>query len=260
MQVLTDAIKTLEGHIQNQKLEEAKALLTEKLKSLLPDHYEDKGVIYYYLLRTYLQGEVHIENAILVDYYDKMVLNFRKQEKKYKEEIPKLKGSKMEQKVQMMQLKAFYKLVERYFSSLEILYGKKDFHDSRQRAYLEKMGYRKDFYFFKKEYVSYCGYALMELTSNYGVSFVRWGVTTLLFILFFGFIFLTVDLAQTGGLMTKGGPLYNYFYFSVVAFTTVGFGDITPITGIEKILVAFEILTGYLMLGMLVNLVQKKLR
>jgi hypothetical protein len=260
MQVLSDAIKTLEGHIQNQKLEEAKELLVEKLKGLSHENFEDRAIIYYYLLRTYLQGEVHIENAILIDYYEKMVTNFRRQEQKYKEEIAHLNNKKLEGKVQLMQYKAFYKLVERYFSSLELLYGKKDFHETRQKAFLEKMRYRKNFYRLKQEYINVLGYFMMDMTSQYGTSFVRWGITTLLFILFFGWLFMVIDMATTGGHMIKGGALYNYFYFSVVAFTTVGFGDITPVTGIEKLLVAFEILSGYVMLGMLINLIQRKLR
>jgi hypothetical protein len=260
MQVLADAIKTLEGHIQNQKLEEAKELLVEKLKALSHENFEDRAIIYYYLLRTYLQGEVHIENAILVDYYEKMVLNFRHQERKYKNEIGKKQKNQLEKRVLLMQYKAFFKLVERYLSSLELLYGKKDFHDTRQKIFLEKMWYRKHFYYLKKEYVNAVGYFMMDLTSQYGTSFVRWGITTFLFILFFGWIFMVVDIATTGGQMIKGGALYNYFYFSVVSFTTVGFGDITPINGPEKLLVAFEILSGYVMLGMLINLIQRKLR
>jgi len=260
MQVFSDAIKTLEGHIQNQKLEDAKELLLEKLKGLSPDNFEDRAIIYYYLLRTYLQGEIHIENAILIDYYEKMVHSFRRQEQKYKEEIAHLNNKKLERKVQLMQYKAFYKLVERYFSSLELLYGKKDFHETRQKAFLEKMRYRKNFYWLKKEYASYIGYLIFDITSQYGTSFVRWGITTVFFILLFGWLFMVIDIATTGGHMIKGGALYNYFYFSVVAFTTVGFGDITPVTGIEKLLVAFEVLSGYVMLGMLINLIQRKLR
>lgn len=258
--MLTDAIKRLEGHIQNQKLEEAKELLLEKLKVIPSDSYEDRGIIYYYLLRTYLQGDIHLENALLVDYYDKMSLHFLQQEKHYREDLIKAKDSPLEKKVQTMQVKAFYKLVERYFSSLEILYSKKDFYDSQQRAFLEKMRYRKHYYRLRKEYVRYGGYTIMDMSSRYGTSFGRWLVTTIVVLVFFGLTYYILDAFQTGLTMTHGGPLYDYFYFSLVTMMTVGYGDITPITGLQKLVVAFEVFGGYIMLGMLINLLSKKMR
>lgn len=260
MKVLAEVIKTLEGNVQSEDFSRHKHDLLEELKHLAPESYENRGTIYYYLLRVMLQGELHFESPVLHDYFEKMVHNFRKQEKAYRDEIRKHKQKReLEYKVKQMQAKAFYKIVEKYFASLELLYGKRDLHEPKERAYLQKMYFRKHSFRVKRNYSSHLAYVILEKTSNYGTSFVRWGITTLLFILFFGWIFLVIDTIQTGGMMVHGGGWYDYFYFSIVSFTTVGFGDITPVTVLQKILVGFEVLSGYVMLGMLINLIQKKL-
>ncbi|MCB2187666.1 MAG: hypothetical protein KQJ78_14690 [Deltaproteobacteria bacterium] len=46
----------------------------------------------------------------------------------------------------------------------------------------------------------------------------------------------------------------NGLYFSVVTFTTLGFGDITPITWVASLLVMVEVVIGYIMLGGLISI------
>jgi hypothetical protein len=48
-------------------------------------------------------------------------------------------------------------------------------------------------------------------------------------------------------------------YFSFVTFTTLGFGDITPIKSLAQILVTIEVIMGYGMLGLLISIMANKL-
>ena len=48
-------------------------------------------------------------------------------------------------------------------------------------------------------------------------------------------------------------------YFSVVTFTTLGFGDISPISIIGKLYTIAEVLSGYTMFGVLITLVARKM-
>ena len=48
-------------------------------------------------------------------------------------------------------------------------------------------------------------------------------------------------------------------YYSVVTFTTLGFGDITPKTHIGALLVMVEVVIGYIMLGGLIYILATKL-
>lgn len=43
-------------------------------------------------------------------------------------------------------------------------------------------------------------------------------------------------------------------YYSVVTFTTLGFGDITPLTNEATSWVMAEVITGYVMLGGLISI------
>ena len=58
------------------------------------------------------------------------------------------------------------------------------------------------------------------------------------------------------------GVLYNIvtaLYFSAVTFATLGFGDITPVNILGKICAIAEVLLGYLMFGVLITLVARKM-
>ena len=58
-------------------------------------------------------------------------------------------------------------------------------------------------------------------------------------------------------------PLPNDFismiYYSVVTFTTLGFGDITPKTHEAAMWVMAEVILGYVMLGGLISILATKL-
>jgi hypothetical protein len=47
---------------------------------------------------------------------------------------------------------------------------------------------------------------------------------------------------------------FSYFYYSIVTFTTLGFGDIVPTKWISELLVTIEVIFGYIMLGGLISI------
>jgi voltage-gated potassium channel Kch len=50
-----------------------------------------------------------------------------------------------------------------------------------------------------------------------------------------------------------------YLYYSVVTFTTLGFGDIIPKTNWARLAVGAEVVLGYVMLGGLISIFANKL-
>ncbi len=52
--------------------------------------------------------------------------------------------------------------------------------------------------------------------------------------------------------------LFTTVYYSVVTFTTLGFGDITPRTPLAAGIVMLEVIVGYLMLGILISILATK--
>jgi len=97
-------------------------------------------------------------------------------------------------------------------------------------------------------------YWLWWVTSDCGRSFLRWGACiSLLLILFAGLhSFVTVDY---GLYPTAISP----FYYSVVTMTTLGFGDVIPVSIAAQILTIIEVIIGYLMLGGLLSIFASKM-
>jgi uncharacterized protein YjbI with pentapeptide repeats len=52
---------------------------------------------------------------------------------------------------------------------------------------------------------------------------------------------------------------FTPYYYSVVTFTTLGFGDVRPAGAVGEILAAFEVVVGYVTLGLLLAVLAEKL-
>jgi len=246
---LQEAIEFIENFEVPDKLKIAGRSIKDSLVKLKEDEYEEIGTHFYYLLRVVLRNHILFEKDIAKYYYRKMVKSFLNQEEVY---LETLKNSDKKE-VARMQMNVFYQLMERYFSSLEVIYDKKDFREAKQRAYLEKVNFRKKAHLFKREYVKYTGYHFLDISSHYGTSFMRWGITSLVFIVIFGALFAVFK----NGIEIS--HWYDYFYFSATTFTTLGYGDIAPLSISAKILANIEAFSGFIMLGIFIGLIQKKL-
>lgn len=72
--------------------------------------------------------------------------------------------------------------------------------------------------------------------------------------LLFAFLYLAVDALSDGPFFAQPGPhpQSEYLYFSFVALTTLGFGDLSPETGLPQALTVIEALLGNIFLVTLV--------
>jgi len=106
-----------------------------------------------------------------------------------------------------------------------------------------------------------------NLTCKCGRSFGRWALVCGVIALFFGLVFCLaakvfdyplVQLGQDVGFERDDNP-FTYLYFSVVTFTTLGFGDVRPTGLLGEILVTLEVILGYIGLGGLISIFTTKL-
>ena len=90
--------------------------------------------------------------------------------------------------------------------------------------------------------------------TDFGRSVWRVGLLAVVCIAIFAFAyyFLQSDL-DIGSASELSLP--DALYFSVVVFTTLGFGDIAPETQITRLFVAIEVIMGYITLGLLMALI-----
>ena len=103
---------------------------------------------------------------------------------------------------------------------------------------------------------------LWWVSSDYGRSVLRWVTISALMALLFGSIFSAADEQFVFPKLPKGSPSsFAPFYYSIVTFTTLGFGDITPRIDCwwAQAIVTVEVIVGYVMLGGLISLFANKL-
>jgi hypothetical protein len=99
---------------------------------------------------------------------------------------------------------------------------------------------------------------LWWLFADCGRSFLKWFGWSMLIALIFAFVFMAIG-PESFKPKPEGYTWFSFFYYSIVTFTTLGFGDITPITWCTEILVTIEVFLGYLMLGGLISILANKL-
>ncbi|WP_321404044.1 pentapeptide repeat-containing protein [Maridesulfovibrio sp.] len=115
-----------------------------------------------------------------------------------------------------------------------------------------------------------------KITSDCGRSFERWALWSIGFALSFGIAFANYpvwswlpDWMKT--FLTYISPAFSYsnpgiqdgwftpYYFSIVTFTTLGFGDVTPTNTAGQLWLTAEVTLGYIMLGGLITLFANKM-
>lgn len=248
----SEVVELIENRHDLTKMSHLKPYLLRRLKFLKSDQYRDRGLIYYYLLRLGLWAPTLYETEELRSYYQKMDECFLQEEKR-------LFGESRKKRHQ--QLKEFYRLMERCYATIQMLYHNKDAVESGKHSYERKMIFRKRYYFFNKEYWKYFEYSFLEITSSYGDSFLRWGLTSFSFGLAMAVIYAILDyrLIASYRIIPSDGHWFDYIYFSLVTLTSLGIGDFVPKTFLAKFFVSMEVFFGFIMLGIFVSLIQKKL-
>lgn len=97
-------------------------------------------------------------------------------------------------------------------------------------------------------------YKLWWITSDCGRSSLRWGACSAAIAILFALVY-TFAGVDFGPHESWVSPLY----FSVITFSTLGYGDVLPVTPFAQVVVIAEVVLGYTMLGGLLSLISGKL-
>lgn len=257
---ITEAERIIRGGAERyRELEETKAAIRLELHKSGANHHAQRARLYYELVRSTLAEEHSSENGELLHEFTAFRRELDKETEAFEAKLREPMDHETTQRIRNAYA-SFCRTSERSMTNLEVLFRRHSFHEREQETYLAKMRYRMREYRLQRKYVTLAVYKILDTTSRFGTSFHRWGLTTLGTILSFGALMMIADTHQTGNSMIALGEWYDYFYFSVIAFTTAGFGDILPSTALLKLIVAVEVLLGYVMLGILITLIQRKMR
>ncbi len=110
-------------------------------------------------------------------------------------------------------------------------------------------------------------------SSDYGRSLALWAFWSLLIALSFSLVYMAAPTwlpawvrevmpqfhQVTGDQTDEPLTFWKSFYFSIVTFTTLGFGDVVADNTSARILVTLEVIFGYIMLGGLISIFANKL-
>jgi len=257
---LTEAIHVAEGYdVQNTHILDAEKILQEGLPKIPEEDTEKKAEFFYYLLTLLLRRHITFENPLAHTYFDRMTEYLQETERRYRLAY-RAEVDLHKKKLMYTQQKAFYKIVERYYVTLEIAYARKGFLDAQERAYEQKLLFRMGHLHLRGRYGKWLFLALFRTTTNFGLSIGRLPIFLLIMIVGFGILFALSDLMTPAHVMVPAsGHWFDYVYFSTITLTSLGYGDIVPITFIQKLIVSVEILVGYVILGLFIHYISKRL-
>jgi hypothetical protein len=94
---------------------------------------------------------------------------------------------------------------------------------------------------------------VLRWTCNYGQSLGLWALWVA------GTIFMFACIYAIFPSIVNGRGFFDGIYFSVTTFSTLGLGDVTPISDIGKLIVMCEAILGYLMGGLLIAILVRRL-
>jgi hypothetical protein len=100
-------------------------------------------------------------------------------------------------------------------------------------------------------------YYVWLLISDCGQSFFRWASVSVLICALFGYIY---SLFPSSFFLANGrsATAFTFYYYSVVTFTTLGFGDVVPKDLWAELAVTVQVILGYIMLGGLISIFATK--
>jgi len=111
---------------------------------------------------------------------------------------------------------------------------------------------------FRSSKFRYPLYLLWLIFADCGRSFTLWAAWSVLVALAFGFKYYSIG-ADAFDVEHLAWGFGSTLYYSVVTFTTLGFGDVVPRTAEAAQWVTAEVVAGYLMLGGLISILATKL-
>ncbi len=248
---LDDAIKIAEGYRElDLSLAMAEEFMKNELANAAPKDYEKKAELYYYLLRLLLRKNMNFETPVLEKYFESMNQAFKDAVADFQSQINEAEDKRKKSLVGT-QLKAFFKLIDRFYLALEHDYTQKGFDEARDRAYVERMLFRMQKQLLKRAWGPYLLLYVFQKGSLFGMSFTRIFISMLWVILVFALMFAFVDFMS----LVKMLPKLQFFgvdYILLSISSLAGIGNYATNIIVET-LVALEALFGYGLLSLLIH-------
>lgn len=129
-------------------------------------------------------------------------------------------------------------------------------YETAGEFYYKEMLMRRKRAFYEGRFLYWILSNIYSKLCGYGEKPLRVILSAFITILFFGTLYWLMDAITGEGF---SGSVFDYYYFSVVTFTTLGFGDIHPATFPGKLAAMAEALIGAFMMALFVLVFGRKM-
>ncbi len=171
-------------------------------------------------------------------------------------------GDKLAKQGDLTQAVKKYREAEEIYRNIKLCYRESG-HNKQEGPFFhrEMVAARKQLPLFSlKRFIS----KLLDYTTGYGEKPLNVVATMLITIVFFAFLYGLFGVKYNDQILKFNSnhmpiftTLLNLLYFSTIVFTTVGFGDITPV-GISKTITMVESLCGQIIVAFLITTLYRK--
>lgn len=171
---------------------------------------------------------------------------------------PYLDGMKEEIEGEFQNKRIRYNSLRRAYLQIEKLYDEYGFIAEASECFCRSMDYRRRLAR-RESKLRWLFLWILKVTCRYGER--GWWLLIWVFGFIFSFgtsyrVFKLIEFSKENA----GTPdFWDSLYFSVVTFTTLGFGDMQPICLAGRIVAGFEAIFGYAMLGLFVSIMASKI-
>ncbi|NQT89669.1 MAG: pentapeptide repeat-containing protein [Candidatus Omnitrophica bacterium] len=132
------------------------------------------------------------------------------------------------------------------------------YDDASWASFKEKQLERRQL--FKSRKLAYIPSLLMAGLCGYGEKPYRVVISSAVLISLYSFVYISLGVLHIPESYVRGGlNFWDYLYFSIVTFTTVGFGDLVPVpVPLFQMLVGSEAFIGVFMMGLFIFTLARK--
>ena len=158
--------------------------------------------------------------------------------------------------IRLKNRRILYNSLHRAYLQIEKLYDKYGFIDEASEYFCRFMDYRRRLAWPKPKWLFLW---ILKLTCRYGERGWRLLVYALSLIFLFAGLYCKFELIEFSNKNVSSPDFWDSFYFSIVAFTTLGFGDIKPACLQGRLVVSLEVILGYAILGLFIGVIASKI-
>lgn len=148
------------------------------------------------------------------------------------------------------------------FSRASQIAKERGFQRTSEELYVKRQIYRKKLFFYDKNrfFIKWLQYWIWWCISRFGISPIRlitWIVLIISGFAIFGYS--EVNCLECDP-VNKVEKLIDYFYWSMITFSSLGYGDCAPTCTMLKIISGLESMVGLLMFGLFIDILNRRLR